>query len=627
MTLVIKKKEQLQQVSLDVVLGAQLGAGGNGVVYAGIHNKLGAVAVKFMLNNDKKRYGRFCDEVKVVTGLLKGSPRVLPILEFFLTDPKIGVPYYIMPTALPIAKVLVTGSWNKKLLALAALAEGLAEIHNQNVAHRDIKPENLFFYDNTYRYGDFGIASFPERIGLTEKNEPIGPWAYMAIEMLSNPTTADPYKADIYSLAKTAWAIITEEKVPFAGQYSSTGRECLSTLSEAKNFVIEPLESLLSRSTDSNPLSRPTASEFAKCLRHAIYLQSDFQSGNTAQWAAAELDALSTPGVISARWETVDYIAKALEVLSRRDGLNHFFFPEGGGQQISKVSVCENRNMLSLQISYGAWVILKPRQLTLERFIGKPEFGYAVLETMAVEPLGVAKKYTTGHAELLRQVGDCDYLVDDSDDYESANGRVGQACERRFKAGTFIFAPTSGFYNKIDDYMGTAQGLGLEELRKLFQSYFAKFSTTPKIADMQLVPFTRLLKHSGPPRSEMVLEHIEMSLLRELIQLDDALVVEQREDKNNTLASIFDAVLAGPTPMEVVGQRLFSTMKPEQIAECLALLNIGRNVTAPEELKENTMINVKSNFNVDYVLSKFGNSFLRKSIARFGLSIEMPQVN
>lgn len=623
MALVPKKKEELQQVSVDVKLDEQIGAGGNGVVYSGDHVSLGPVAVKFMLNGDTKRYGRFCDEVKVVTSRLQGSPRVLPILEAHLVDPAVSVPYYMMPLARPVKKELAGAAWDAKLLALAELAKGLAEIHKNLVAHRDIKPENLFFFSGTYRYGDFGIASFPEKLGLTEKNEPMGPWAYMASEMLSNPKTADAYKADIYSLAKTVWAILTEEKVPFAGQYNAAGRESLSTRPQAKGFVTEPLESLLSDSTVSSPSARPTASEFAARLRDVIQLQSDFRRGNTAQWAAAELDAVSGAGLVRARWETVEYIASALGVLSRRDGLNHFFFPEGGGQQISSVSVCENGSMLSLEIPFGGKLILKPKRLTLERFVGKPELGYAVLETADVVPLGVNARSATPTSEMLRQLGDCDF-VPDSDDDESSNSSAGVACERRFKEGIFVFAPTGGIYNAIDDYMGTAQARGVEGLREQFQHYFEELTAEAEVDSIQLVPFVRLLKGSNRPRQELALQHLDMPLLQQLIQLDDKLLAEEKTSRNDGRESILESMFADPTAAERSAEQLLHEMTPQQLAETFALLNIGRNVRAPEEMGENTAENIAANHPVDYVFGKFGKSFLRKGLARFGLSIVMP---
>lgn len=624
MALVPKKKEELQQVLVDVKLDEQIGAGGNGVVYSGDHVSLGRVAVKFMLNDDTKRYGRFCDEVKVVTGRLQGSPRVLPILEAYLADPAIDVPYYIMPLARPVKKELAGTAWDAKLLALAELAEGLAEIHKSLVAHRDIKPENLFFFSGTYRYGDFGIASFPEKLGLTEKNEPMGPWAYMASEMLSNPKTADPYKADIYSLAKTVWAILTEEKVPFAGQYNAAGRESLSTRPQAKGFVTEPLESLLSDSTVSSPSARPTASEFAARLRDVIQLQSDFRRGNTAQWAAAELAAVSGPGLVRARWETVEYIASALGVLSRRDGLNHFFFPEGGGQQISHVSVCENGTMLSLEIPFAGKLILKPRRLTLERFVGKPELGYAVLETADVAPLGVNTRYATATSELLRQIGDSDYVADDSNDDEPVNSSVGVSCERRFREGIFVFAPTSGIYNAIDDYMGTALTRGVEGLRKQFQSYFEELTAKAEVHFMQLVPVVHLLKTSQRPRQEFFLQYLDMPLLQRLIHLEDVLVAERKSYQTLSRESIFESILAEPSAAELSAKRLLEEMTPEQLAETFAILNVGRNVRTPEEMNENTADNIAANYHSDYILEKLGYSFIRKSLARFGLSIIMP---
>ncbi|USX27260.1 protein kinase [Oxalobacteraceae bacterium OTU3CINTB1] len=624
MALISKTRAELAKVSVGVELGEQLGVGGNGVVYAGVHPTLGEVAVKFLLNDNKKRYGRFCDEVKVVTERLKNSPRVLPILEFVLTNPSFEVPYYVMPTARPVSKVLAGASLDAKLLAFAELAEALTEIHRQEVAHRDIKPENLFFFEGTYRFGDFGIASFPEKLALTEKNEPMGPWAFMANEMLTSPKTADPFKADVYSLAKTVWSLITEEKIPFSGQYSAVGREGLTSVGSVQGAVVEPLESLLSDCTNSKPSLRPTAAEFSARIRDVIKLQSDFRSGNTAQWAAAELDAVSGPGLVRATWETVEHIASALGVLSRRDGLNHFFFPEGGGQQISGVNVCENGSMLALTIPYSGKLILKPKRLTLERFIGKPELGYAVLETEEIAPLGASKKYATKTSEELRQIGDCDYLTDDREDDEPVNGSFGIGCERRFAKGVFVFAPTGGVYNTIDDYQGNMQALGLEGLRRLFQGYFEELTAEDAVTSMQLIPIVRLLNDSTFARAELVLEYLDIATLQQLIELDDEIAAEHKNANVNGRENILDLILEGATVAERKGQQLLASLTIERVAECLSLVNIGRKVRSPADMAESTAENIKAKHSVDYVLEKFGYSFLRKAIARFGLSVVMP---
>lgn len=55
-------------------LKRMLGQSGNGYVYLAKHDTHGRVAVKFFLNNDKRQWQRFMDEVKVVASHLNNSP-------------------------------------------------------------------------------------------------------------------------------------------------------------------------------------------------------------------------------------------------------------------------------------------------------------------------------------------------------------------------------------------------------------------------------------------------------------------------------------------------------------------------------------------------------------------------
>lgn len=97
MALRAARKKALQAACPSVELGKELGAGGNARVYAGSSAVHGAVAVKFMLNDNTKRYDRFRDEVLVVTTRLKGSAHVLPILEHALPVTSVRVTSRGMP--------------------------------------------------------------------------------------------------------------------------------------------------------------------------------------------------------------------------------------------------------------------------------------------------------------------------------------------------------------------------------------------------------------------------------------------------------------------------------------------------------------------------------------------------
>ena len=621
------KKKDLAAACPAVVLGSGLGEGGNARVFAATSEAYGSVAVKFLLNDNTKRYHRFRDEVLVVRGRLKGSQRVLPILEYHLPEvPEGDVPWYVMPRAKRLTDCVAGRSWQDRLPVLIELAEALMELHANSVAHRDIKPENLFELDGTYRFGDFGIAAFPESAGVTSTNEPMGPWGYMAPEMLSNPTTADAYKADVYSLAKTVWATLTEARIPFAGRYSASSNEGLASYKAGATFVSEPLDSLLELCTDSNPVHRPTAEEFAARLREVALLQEDFHRANPLQWQAAESDALRGLGLVSATWEGTVNIARVLSLLSRRHGLNHCFFPSGGGMAIEGAFACEANEMLALRIeaSFGI-VVVKPLRLILERFANRPDFSYAVLETCDVEPLGVEQRYRDDAKEYVKQVNDFDYINDDSDDDEPRSRGTGAACERYFKGGLFVIAPTRGVYNLIDDYMGTATKLGREKLRMRFEAHFERLTASSAAPSWQVKRVVRLLASDDNANCPFALAYIDDQLLKRLIDADDARMESRKRGGSGHFAyqgvHSLERALEEPSPDKAAALALLRSMSAQQRAEYLALAYIGRGDVDCRALAEMTAENMRTSLEDAYLLEKLGNGYMRRALERFGLEV------
>lgn len=141
----------------------------------------------------------------------------------------------------------------------------------------NIKPDNLFWLDNTPAFGDFGIAGWEDRVRHTQELNKLGPFAYLAPEALNpKPTTYWP-AADVYSLAKTMWALAeyqyecaladaTEERAEVPILFPPQG-EMNSTTEWAYSFrrFFGPagyhLDPLLRDATSNDPFRRPTARE------------------------------------------------------------------------------------------------------------------------------------------------------------------------------------------------------------------------------------------------------------------------------------------------------------------------------------------------------------------------------
>lgn len=609
----VPKKSELQALVPQFKLGKQLGAGGNAIVYAA---KRGAepVAVKVLLNPDAKRYGRFRDEVLVVTTVLKGSNRVIPIIEHHLPDSAgTEIPWYAMPVATTIRRHLKDTPKREVVSALAELAEGLANLHDKKVAHRDIKPENLFFFENTFRFGDFGIARFPDSAGLTTATEPMGPLGYIADEMMRGSASADPFKADVFSLAKTLWVLLTDQPYPFLGQYSRRGRYSLDELLPKDRFVHEPLDDLLETCTHSIPAMRSTPREFAQALRGVLAAQDDFDLRSSLQWAGAEALAFGVP-CTRMEWTAPAAIVEVVKLLSRRDSLNHCFFPSGGGLDITDAELTEGGAAILLWHGKGLATVVKATRLTLERLRAGPQGSYATLESAALDPFGVRER-SEWDEELLR----CDeynYIAFPSEDdpWPAGVARV----SRYFKPGMIIIAPKGGIYNRVDSYQGKSNALGRNKLRAAFEGGLKE--SDHERATFGLRRTVRLVKQVPAPITSF-LSKLDLLTFQKLLELDKAMKEERFSGREVDIESILE-----PNPDWIAKRkeilRFLGTLSAEQFGEAMALFQFGRgDIGDPADV---SMISAHEAMNSpvpDYLAEKFGNEYFLKAVKRFGFEI------
>lgn len=625
MALIPATKATLQKACPEVVIVKKIGEGGNGQVYSGEAPLLGEVAVKFMLNDNKERYGRFRDEVLVVTNRLLGSPRVLPIIKSSLpsTPTESDVPWYVMPRARTLNERLKGTKWPEKLAALVELAEGMEEIHQLGVAHRDIKPANLFELDGALRFGDFGLAAFPEAARLSQEGEPMGPSAgFMAPEMLASAEGVDPTKADVYSFAKTVWSVLTGKKRGFLGHYVASSPFGLMQVAprDLEGFVAEPLDALLDLCTDLDPAKRPTALEFAERLRAVVAIQDDRALANIAMWEAAEIEALRVPGLTRAEWSGTGSIVTVMNLLSRRHGLNHLFLPSGGGVAVESVAATEGGLMLAMKTSERMFLAVKVRRLTLERFSEDPEFSYAVLETDDVAPLGLEERLIDDDCEKLKQVNDFDFVADDRDDDEPRNPEVRNLYRRYLKGGLFVLAPTSGVYNDVDGYNGTARMLGREKLRARFQSYFDRREAPA--TGFSLQRRVRLLGQAEGANESFALKHLSMEQLEGLIELDEALLKERGNTDWGLISGsseYLEILRREPSESKKAARAIFKNFSEPQRAEYLSLVYLGRGDLSPSEFSASEVSDAICEHEDTYLHEKMGNGYMLRALARFGL--------
>jgi hypothetical protein len=144
--------------------------------------------------------------------------------------------------------------------AVAQVAGTLAELAEDGIFHRDLKPDNLFELEGRFLVGDFGLAEFPDKERHTTNDRKLGPWGFLAPEMLNRPREALAGPADVYSLVKTLWVLATDQNWPPLGrQPTSDSRSRLSSfVADGRAAELEPI---IERCTENEPADRLTMGE------------------------------------------------------------------------------------------------------------------------------------------------------------------------------------------------------------------------------------------------------------------------------------------------------------------------------------------------------------------------------
>jgi serine/threonine protein kinase len=153
---------------------------------------------------------------------------------------------------------------DRALYYLDQICDGLAHAHEHEVIHRDIKPQNLLLTADreVVKIADFGVAKIEAGEGLITR---VGTDVYAAPEhhplmqagvygtgSLTSPVTQLTPAADVYSLAKTAYMLLTGEAPRRFSQRPITDLPAQMAGAPWASFVLR----VLRRGTETNPAKR-----------------------------------------------------------------------------------------------------------------------------------------------------------------------------------------------------------------------------------------------------------------------------------------------------------------------------------------------------------------------------------
>jgi hypothetical protein len=255
------------------VLREQKGKGGNGLVFVAGKEGEDEVALKALdprHPRGSEPWKRFIREIEVQRGELADTAGLVPVLDSSEKDA--AQPWFTMPIAVGVVDALGEAPLLSQVIdAVRSYATTLAAMHDRGFSHRDIKPGNLFRLRGQWCIGDLGLVEVPNAETLTGERG-LGPLNFMAPEMLLHPSAARGDPADVYSLAKTLWALATGTHVPPLGPHVA-GHHDWSLLSFGINDAnVVMLDHLIQRSTAHEPDSRPTAKQMASELAEFMRL-------------------------------------------------------------------------------------------------------------------------------------------------------------------------------------------------------------------------------------------------------------------------------------------------------------------------------------------------------------------
>ncbi len=275
-------------------LHAEIGGGGMGAVWGGVHREQGLpVAVKFL-------HARFADtpwfleafrnEVRSVARLR--HPAIVTVFDHGEVDAaaarasggavEAGSPWLAMERVegRPLARLIGRLDWPALRRTLLGLLDGLAHAHARGVVHRDIKPGNAMATQDRVVLVDFGLAHWQNRaLDPEEMGQVVGTAAYMAPEQFHGDDASFGPWTDLYAVGCLAWALVT-------GQPPFGRRGTLTELQQA--HLLQPLPAL-------EPLV-PVPPDLEAWLRVLLHKDAGrrFARAADAAWALKGLDS-ATP--------------------------------------------------------------------------------------------------------------------------------------------------------------------------------------------------------------------------------------------------------------------------------------------------------------------------------------------
>lgn len=454
----------------------KLGSGGNArVILVREKNTNKKYALKELHKNKKRNKEtreRFKAEIQIAKKYSKSIDGIIPIIESNCTEY-----WYTMPIATSVLEYIRDKSIVDIVNGTIQILETLSKLHKEGVSHRDIKPSNIYYYNNRFSLGDFGLIDFPDNFNdFTRSDRGLGAIFTIAPEMKRNPKNADGKKADVYSLAKTLWMFLSGDERGFDGEYNYLDpSHSLRYLDKYKDTHLVEIDELLKDATNNEPTLRPTMREFKERLEKWIDVYSDDNKSQASEWNFLKKQLLGPKPADSAVWRTASEIVDVLNIIGRTSVYNHMLFSDIGGLDFTYAEIASEEGCIKVYDSSKQCYVVKPKSLHYEGFGENFRWNYFLLELGNLNPVLEVSK-----------IADYERLVEDTPgnyvsssyfqygvyDYDTGEPLPeGHEVVNRYLKGKFLIVMKGGPYNKIS---GTYDGRHGMVSNTVFRTYIEK---------------------------------------------------------------------------------------------------------------------------------------------------------
>ncbi|WP_290056645.1 serine/threonine-protein kinase [Amycolatopsis solani] len=199
-------------------IGAEIGEGGMGVVFAGVHRTLGrSVAIKQLpwdILNHAASSELFDREARVLASL--DHPHIVPVYDYVRTGREHLLVMERLDGGTVHSRFHGDGLSGEQACAIGlAMLAGLHAAHRAGVLHLDVKPRNLLFStQGVVKVADFGIARVISEGAtlVTHGGEILGTPAYIAPEQAMGNALSPA--ADVYAAGTVLYELLSG-RLPF----------------------------------------------------------------------------------------------------------------------------------------------------------------------------------------------------------------------------------------------------------------------------------------------------------------------------------------------------------------------------------------------------------------------------